>query len=302
MAFHCLRINSRSIPTARQAWPDLNLPACLSLSWLASYSAHWFSEGPVPRVCCSQFRNSPFLDLHRSCHGAISAGAHLPRSPSPTTQHGILLGFIEFCLHHLKLSFCLLVLLNCLLIVYLVYLCILDTSHLDLWLFTVSKTLPMYLNQKLIKTVKRTILYVCVCIGSCVCRFMCVAALCMYAEAGEQPWVVFLIYHLLWCIRTGVLTAWVLPTSVKLVTQDLHATHRELRVQTQLLSGSWGSNPGPHVCVVSTFPTEVSHASHWAPVLSEPHWSGLPWRRRREKSQGKKSSLNNWIWHPEWVD
>lgn len=294
MAFHCLRINSRSIPTARQAWPDLNLPACLSLSWLASFSAHWFSEGPVPRVCCSQFRNSPFLDLHRSCHGAISAGAHLPKSPSATTQHGILLGFIEFCLHHLKLSFCLLVLLSCLLIVYLVYLCILNTSHLDLWLSTVSKTLPMYLNQKLIKSVKRTILYVCICICSCECRFICVAALCMHVCGGRRA-TVGSVPHL-------PLTAQVLLTPVKLVRQDLHATHGELRVQTQLLSGSRGSNPGPHVCVVSTFPTELSHASHWAPVFSEPHWSGLPWRRRRERSQGKKSSLNNWIWHPEWVD
>lgn len=96
------------------------------------------------------------------------------------------LGFTDFCLHHLKLSFYLFVLLSCHPIVNLVCLCILDTSHLDLWLFTVTKTLPMCLNQKLIKRVKRTILYVCVCIGSCVCRFMCVAALCMHVCGGQR--------------------------------------------------------------------------------------------------------------------
>lgn len=232
------QVHSHCLPSL--AWPQSSsLPLPVLTGFLLCSLIFWVPS-PLCLLCSipkSSLPGSSQVMPWNHLSWCTSAQESFPNHPVWDSA----LGFTDFCLHHPKLSFYLLGLLSCLLIVNLVCLCILGSSPLDLWLFTITKTLPMYLTQKLIKSVKRTILCVCLCIGSCVRRFMCVAALCTNVEAWEQPCVVFLIYHSPWCTRTGALTTWALTTSVKLLPQDLHATHRELRVLTQLLSGSRGS-------------------------------------------------------------
>lgn len=122
--------------------------------------------------------------------------------------------------------------------------------------------------------------YVCLymCVFMCVCSFLYTL---VYVEARRQPWVSFLLrpFTLFYTLTKSLTGSRVLSISLIWLAREPSGTVPALpprcwgyrKRPSNFLCGCWERSSSPHVCVASTFLTELSPC----PLLPSPLWCFL---------------------------